>query len=90
MQFVWMGFLKAGEAIDQSIQEQISGFLQQPYIPIRAAGALRNDAGERTGYLLVFEADHRDAAEALVRESPVRNAGLYSEYHLFEYQNEVG
>ena len=90
MQFVWMGFLKAGEAIDQEVQEQISQFLQQPYIPIQAAGALRNEAGERAGYLMVFEADHRVAAEALVAESPVRAAGLYSEFHLFQYQNEVG
>lgn len=90
MQFVWMGFLKAGEAIDPEMQEQISQFLQQPFLPIQAAGALRDEAGARAGYLVVFEAEHRDAAEALVRESPIRKAGLYSEYHLFEYQNVVG
>jgi len=90
MQFVWMGFLKTGEAIDPGLQEQISEFLQQPYIPIRAAGALRDEAGSRAGYLMIFEAEHREAAEALVRESPIRAAGLYSEFHLFEYQNEVG
>jgi uncharacterized protein YciI len=39
---------------------------------------------------MIFEADHRDAAEALVAESPIRAAGLYSEFHLFQYQNEVG
>jgi uncharacterized protein YciI len=90
MQFVWMGFLKSGEPIDPSLQQQISDFLKQPYIPISSAGVLRNEAGERAGYLVVFEASDRSAAEALVRGSPVRNAGLYSEYHLFEYQNEVG
>ena len=46
--------------------------------------------GERAGYLVIFDAEDRAAAEALVRESPVRDAGLYSEFHLFEYQNEVG
>jgi uncharacterized protein YciI len=40
--------------------------------------------------MMVFEAADRAAAEALVRESPVRAAGLYSEFHLFEYRNEVG
>jgi uncharacterized protein YciI len=89
MQFVWMGFLKSGE-IDQAMQQQISQFLQQPYIPIDSAGAVRNAAGERAGYLVIFEAEDRAAAEALVRESPLRRAGLYSEFHLFEYQNEVG
>ena len=90
MLFVWMGFLKSGEAIDQALQQQISGFLQQPYTPIQSAGVLRGEKGERAGYLVTFEAENRAAAEALVRESPVRNAGLYSEYHLFELQSEVG
>ena len=47
-------------------------------------------ASTRAGYLVIFEADNRAAAEALVHSSPIRDAGLYSEYHLFEYQNEVG
>jgi uncharacterized protein YciI len=90
MQFVWMGFLKPDEPIDQALQHQISGFLQQPYIRISSAGVLRGAAGERAGYLVIFEAENRAAADALARESPVRDAGLYSEYHLFEFQNEVG
>jgi hypothetical protein len=90
MLFVWMGLLKKGEEIDQPLQQQISGFLEQPLLPIESAGALRDATGGRAGYLLIFEAEDRAAAEALVRDSPVRNAGLYGEYHLFEYQNEVG
>jgi uncharacterized protein YciI len=90
MQFVWMGFLKSTESIDQEVQQHITSFLQQPLIPISSAGLLRGPQGERSGYLVIFEAEDRAAAEALVRESPVREAGLYSEYHLFEYQNEVG
>ena len=90
MQFVWIGLLKHGEAIDPSLQQRISGFLEQPFIPISSAGVLRGAAGERAGYLVIFDADNRAAAEALVASSPVRDAGLYSEYHLFEYQNEVG
>jgi len=90
MQFVWIGFLKSGESVDQNVQQQISQFLQQPYMSITSAGVLRGPGGERSGYLVIFEADDRAAAEALTRESPVRDAGLYSEYHLFEFQNEVG
>ena len=90
MRFVWMGFLKSADPIDPSIQQQIGEFLQQPYIPIETAGPLRNANGERAGYLVIFDADNRAAAEALVRESPLRAAGLYSEFHLFEFQNEVG
>jgi uncharacterized protein YciI len=90
MLFVWMGLLNEGEEIDQPLQQQISGFLQQPYLAIESAGALRDEAGGRAGYVVIFEAESRAAAEALVHDSPVRQAGLYSEYHLFEYQQEVG
>jgi len=90
MQFVWLGFLKSAEPIEQSVQLQISQFLQQPYLPISTAGVLRDGEGQRAGYMVVFEAEHRAAAEALVAGSPVRQAGLYREFHLFEFQNEVG
>jgi len=90
MRFVWMGFLKSADPIEPAIQQQINGFLEQPYIPIDAAGVLRKAGGERAGYLVIFEAENRAAAESLVQESPLRAAGLYSEFHLFEYQQEVG
>lgn len=90
MQFVWMGFLKPGKPINPPLQQQISEFLKQPYIPISSAGVLRNPAGERAGYMVIFEAQDRASAEAFVEGSPIRNAGLYSEYDLFEYQDEVG
>ena len=45
MRFVWMGFLKSADPIDPAIQQQISGFLEQPYIPIDLAGVLRNPGG---------------------------------------------
>jgi uncharacterized protein YciI len=90
MQFVWMGFLKSDEPIDPTVQQQISEFLQQPYLLIQSAGLLRDGSANRAGYLVVFEAESHAAAEALVRETPLRQAGLYREFHLFEYQNEVG
>ena len=90
MQFVWLGFLKSADPIDPSVQQQINQFLQQPYLPISTAGVLRKGEGQRAGYMVVFEAENRAAAEALVEQSPVRQAGLYSEFHLFEFQNEVG
>lgn len=90
MLFAWMGLLKPNETIAQSLQRQISGFLEQPFLRIQSAGALRDENGARAGYLVIFEAEDRAAAEALVSGSPVRDAGLYSQYHLFEYQDEVG
>lgn len=91
MRFVWIGFLKKNAPpVDQGVQARTIDFLQQPFIDIQGAGALRNEAGERAGMIMIFEADNRAAAEALVKESPYRQAGLYDEYHLFEFQNEVG
>jgi uncharacterized protein YciI len=90
MLFVWLGFLKEGAEPDQQVQRETSQFLVQPYMPIRAAGALRDAAGGRAGMMMMFEAESRAAAEALVADSPYKRAGLYDTYHLFEYQDEVG
>lgn len=91
MLFAWMGFLKAGaEPIPQSVQEQANDFLQQPYVPIRSVGQLRNEQGQRAGMMMVFEVEDRATAEALVETSPYLKAGLYEDHHLFEYRDEVG
>ncbi|MFL6766221.1 MAG: YciI family protein [Sphingomicrobium sp.] len=91
MLYAWMGFLKPDAApVPQSVQQQTSDFLQQPYIIIHSVGPLRDETGRRAGMMMVFEADDRTAAEALVNESPYLNAGLYEDYRLYEYQNEVG
>ncbi|HEX6785375.1 MAG TPA: YciI family protein [Sphingomicrobium sp.] len=90
MLFVWMGLLKDGAEPDQQVQEDTTGFLEQPLIAIRAAGALRDEQGRRAGMMMIFEADDRSAAEALVGNSPYQRAGLYQEHRLFEYQNEIG
>jgi uncharacterized protein YciI len=90
MQFAWLGFLKEHVDPDQEVQQETSQFLVQPFIPISAAGALRDANGLRAGMLMIFEAKDRGAAEALVKDSPFLRAGLYSEHHLFEFRNEVG
>jgi uncharacterized protein YciI len=90
MLFVWLGFLKEGVEPDQQVQEETSDFLQQPYVPIRAAGALRDSQGQRTGMMMIFESPDLAAANALIENSPYRRAGLYKEFHLLEYQNEIG
>ncbi len=90
MLFVWLGFLKDPSApIAQSVQQQTSDFLQQPYIPIRSAGQLRDEAGKRAGMMMIFEVEDRPAAEALVKNSPYLSAGLYERHHLFEFEDEI-
>jgi uncharacterized protein YciI len=91
MRFVWIGFLKKGAPpVQQDVQARTIDFLQQPFIDIQGAGALRDESGERAGMIMIFDADNRAAAQALAQESPYLQAGLYDEYHLFEFQNEVG
>jgi len=91
MLFVWIGFLKEeGAAVSQEVQMQVTDFLQQPYIAINSGGALLDESSRRRGMLMIFEVEDRSSAEALVRESPYLQAGLYETHHLFEYRNEVG
>jgi uncharacterized protein YciI len=40
--------------------------------------------------MMIFEADDRSAAQALVDNSPYKRAGIYERYELYEYRNEVG
>lgn len=90
MLFVWLGFLKDGGEPEQQVQQETTDFLEQPFMPIKAAGVLRDADGRRAGMMMVFEADNRAAAEALVGTSPFRRAGLYEQYHLLEFNDEIG
>ena len=89
MLYAWMGFLKPEVgAIQQEVQQQTSEFLSQPFI--RSAGPLCDGSGNRVGAMVIFEADGHEQAQTFVKESPYLQAGLYEEYRLYEYANEVG
>ena len=91
MLFAWIGFLKPGsDKVPQEVQQQVNEFLQQPFIPIRSVGPLRDEHGRRAAMLMIFDADDRATAEALVANSPYMRAGLYDRYDLYEFRNEVG
>jgi uncharacterized protein len=91
MLFAWMGFIRpGGETIPQDVNQQTNDFLQQPYLTIHSVGPLCDANGRRAAMLMIFEADDRAAAEALVKSSPYLKAGLYERHHLYEYRNEVG
>ena len=89
MLYAWMGFLKPGGGpIPQEVQLQTSEFLSQPFI--RFAGPLRDGSGTQVGAMVIFEVDGFDEAETFVSESPYLQAGLYEDFRLYEYANEVG
>jgi uncharacterized protein YciI len=91
MLFAWIGFIKAGrETIPQEVNAAANEFLSQPYMSIKAVGPLCDADGRRAGMMMLFEAVDRAAAQALVDNSPYKLAGIYEDYHLYEYRNEVG
>ncbi|HEY4070883.1 MAG TPA: YciI family protein [Sphingomicrobium sp.] len=91
MQFAWIGFIKAGaEHIPQEVNVESNDFLSQPYLKIQSVGPLCDENGRRAGMLMIFDADDRSAAEALVENSPYRRAGIYERYQLYEFRNEIG
>ena len=91
MLFAWIGMFKPGAgSIPQEVNREVNDFLQQPYIPIVSVGPLCDETGRHAGAMMVFEAEDRATAEALVQNSPYRNAGLYERHDLFEYRNEAG
>lgn len=91
MLFAWIGFIKEGaETIPQEVNRQTNEFLQQPYLPISHVGPLCDENGRRAAMLMIFDAESRAAAEALVENSPYRKAGIYQQHHLYEFRNEIG
>lgn len=91
MLFAWMGFIKPGaERIPQEVNAESNEFLSQPYVRIHSVGPLCDANARRAGMLMLFEADDRRAAEALVENSPYLKAGIYERYDLYEYRNEIG
>ena len=91
MLFAWIGILRAGsEDIPQDVQQETNEFLQQPFIPIRSVGPLYDANGRRSAMLMIFEAEDRATAGALVGNSPYMRAGLYERFDLYEYRNEIG
>ena len=90
MLYAWIGFLKdPATPVPQSVQQQTTDFLEQPYIDIRYVGPLRDEQGRRAGMMMIFEIEDRAAAETFVKSSPYLEAGLYQDHRLYEYQSEV-
>jgi uncharacterized protein YciI len=91
MLYALIAFLKPGATpIPESVQVETTDFLGQPMIKIHSAGPLRDASGKRIGMMMVFEEETREAAEKLALESPYRKAGLFEDYHVYEFANEVG
>ena len=89
--FAIIGYLKAGseeQLIDYSIE--VNEYLAQPARDIVAAGVLRDPHRRRIGYMAFVEAESFEEAEALMRESPYHQAGLYERSEVLQYEVQIG
>lgn len=64
--------------------------LEQPLMPIRLAGPLRDDQGETTGFMALVEAKSFEEARGWIESSPIQGAGLYERVYIEELAPEVG
>ena len=91
MMFVLTGHFRAGaEARRQAIHEGYNEHLRQRAAHVRFGGPLFDEAGRRSGVLLVVEVADRAAADAFLQASPYQLAGLYERTEVAEIRPEVG
>lgn len=91
MQFAVAAYLKPGgdqELIKHSgeLNEQIGS----DGTNVLLAGVLRNEKGQRVGYLAVFEGESIADARQWVHDSPIYRDDLYERLEIAEYEIEVG
>lgn len=90
MLFLLIGSFKKGAVpIPQNVELLTNDYVGQPLIPIRTAGVLRGADGQRSGMMMLVELPDFAAAKAFMDDSPFRQAGLYQELKLFNYEPEV-
>jgi uncharacterized protein YciI len=91
MLFVVAGILKPNvEERMISLRDEWSEHLSQPFRRISLAGLMRDRQGKRQGYLIFFEADDFDDAEAYLRQSPFYQNNLYERVDVAEFNAQIG
>ena len=91
MLFVVAGILKPdAEERMISLRDEWSEHLSQPFRRISLAGLMRNKEGKRRGYLIFFEAENFDDAEAYLQQSPFYQNNLYERVDVAEFNAQIG
>ena len=78
------------EARRLAAHADFSEHLYQPVMRIRLACALHDEAGGRTGVLILIEAHDRAGVEEFVASSPYTKAGLYQRVEIDQADVEAG
>lgn len=91
MLFVVAGILKPNvEERMISLRDEWSEHLSQPFRRISLAGLMRDKHGKRQGYLIFFEAEDFEEAEAYLRQSPFYQNNLYERVDVAEFNAQIG
>lgn len=91
MLFVVAGILKPDvEERMMSLRDEWSEHLSQPFRRISLAGLMRSKEGKRRGYLIFFEADNFDDAQAYLEQSPFYQNKLYERVDVAEFNAQIG
>jgi uncharacterized protein YciI len=91
MLVLMMGILKPGSEADvERLQPDFTQHLAQPFLQIRAAGALRDEKGLEAGFMILLEADSLQGARAYFDSDPFLDGGLYEQVHFLEFASEAG
>ena len=91
MKYLVAGILKSGsEETVLKLRDEWNEHLSQPDRKISLMGLLRNNLGERRGYLAFLEADTFAEAESFMKQSPFYQNGLYERIEVSEFTAEIG
>ena len=91
MLFVIAGYLKPGaEEHLVEYRDEFNEHLGPGAVNVPVAGALRDEAGRRVGYLGFFEGEAIEDARRWLQEGPFFQAHLYDRTAVYEFKAEVG
>jgi len=73
-----------------ALSAEFGQHIRQPLLHIRLLGALMDEAGHRSGILMLMEAEGRELVQNFLDQSPFTRERLYDELEIEELQIEAG
>ena len=73
-----------------ALSTEFSQHIRQPLLHIRFLASLLDGRGERSGLLMLMEADHRELVQSFLDQSPYSREGVYDGLEIDEVQIEAG
>jgi len=77
-------------AVRAKVRPSHLDYLNAPGSPVRAAGALRNEADEPIGSLIVVDVADALAAKAFADDDPFTKAGIFAEVRVARWSLAIG